>query len=1082
VPVVVSLLIVFCGTRNNDPCAFSDVIPNYLFFVSPKFVDLKELFVEEYIWVWLLWLLSQAWISLHIWMPNVDRLMATEVLFCMPGYESLFVDQSLALNRRHDKERGTSKEELDAGYEDSFVRKYNALEEIETVPASKTVMGSDHIRRVYACATMWHETPTEMKTFLMSVFRVDEDQAARRLAQKYLNVIDPDYYEFETHIFFDDAFKLTKEEEFVVNDFVRGLMNTIEKAARDVHGTDCYIRPPVKFPTPYGGRLVWTLPGRTHMIVHLKNKDKIRHKKRWSQVMYMYYLLGHRLMELPIHVNRKAVIARNTFLLALDGDIDFKPDALILLLDLMKKDNKLGAACGRIHPTGSGPMVWYQKFEYAIGHWLQKATEHVIGCVLCSPGCFSLFRGEALMDDAVMNKYTTLPTEAHHFVQYDQGEDRWLCTLLLQRGYRVEYSAASDAYTQSPEEFNEFYNQRRRWIPSTMANILDLLTDAKRTVKINNNISYLYIVYQGALFFGSILGPGSIFLMLVGAFVAAFKIDNWTSFLYNIVPILVYMFVCYFCKEKIQLIAAKIISAIYGLVMMAVLVGIMLQIMEDGPLAPSSLFFFIVAGTMIIAAFLHPQEFGCLAAGVVYYVTVPSMYLLLIVYAIFNLYNVSWGTREVPTGKSKKELEQEKKHAEEAKKAAKKTPLLGFLTRNKQNKDEEEGSLEFSMAGLFKCMLCTHPKGSEEKLHLLTIEGSLDKLNRRLDDIERAINPTSNIQQRRRTTVKIGQRDLGPLAESEENDLGADTDSFTDNDYTESKEVRDEDVSPYWIDQPEMKKGNVEFLPTQEIQFWRDLIDKYLHPIDTDPQKREKEKKMLMDLRDIVVSAFFMLNALFVLVIFLLQLSKDVLHLQWPFGVKANITVVENEIYITKEYLELEPIGVLFIVVFGVILITQFIAMLFHRFGTLSHMLAKTQLMGQSEDKNSDVKEAVEFTKDLQDLRGADGDFVKEEGLMEETVGRRKTVHNIHNSHHFLQQKRAVTSLDAAFKRRLSQLEKEADLAPKAYRRLTLRHRESVSRMVATARKSVVQERTIRRESKMGAMNNIRPAHTYTEL
>jgi chitin synthase len=88
--------------------------------------------------------------------------------------------------------------------------------------------------------------------------------------------------------------------------------------------------------------------------------------------------------------------------------------------------------------------------------------------------------------------------------------------------------------------------------------------------------------------------------------------------------------------------------------MMAVLVGIMLQIMEDGPLAPSSLFFFIVAGEMLIAALLHPQEFGGLPAGVVYYVTVPSMYLLLIVYAIFNLNNVSWGTREIATKKTKK--------------------------------------------------------------------------------------------------------------------------------------------------------------------------------------------------------------------------------------------------------------------------------------------------------------------------------------------------------------------------------------------------------------------------------------------
>lgn len=66
-------------------------------------------------------------------------------------------------------------------------------------------------------------------------------------------------------------------------------------------------------------------------------------------------------------------------------------------------------------------MVWYQQFEYAVSHWLQKAAENIMGCVLCSPGCFSLFRGSALMDDNVMAKYTTLPTEPRHYVQYDQG-------------------------------------------------------------------------------------------------------------------------------------------------------------------------------------------------------------------------------------------------------------------------------------------------------------------------------------------------------------------------------------------------------------------------------------------------------------------------------------------------------------------------------------------------------------------------------------------------------------------------------------------------------------------------------------
>lgn len=68
-----------------------------------------------------------------------------------------------------------------------------------------------------------------------------------------------------------------------------------------------------------------------------------------------------------------------------------------------------------------GPMVWYQKFEYAVGHWLQKTAEHVFGSVLCSPGCFSLFRGSALMDDNVLKRYTTTATRASEYVQYDQG-------------------------------------------------------------------------------------------------------------------------------------------------------------------------------------------------------------------------------------------------------------------------------------------------------------------------------------------------------------------------------------------------------------------------------------------------------------------------------------------------------------------------------------------------------------------------------------------------------------------------------------------------------------------------------------
>jgi chitin synthase len=57
--------------------------------------------------------------------------------------------------------------------------------------------------------------------------------------------------------------------------------------------TNIRLRPPKKIPTPYGGRLLYVLPGKTKMFVHLKDKAKIRHKKRWSQCMYMYYLVSN---------------------------------------------------------------------------------------------------------------------------------------------------------------------------------------------------------------------------------------------------------------------------------------------------------------------------------------------------------------------------------------------------------------------------------------------------------------------------------------------------------------------------------------------------------------------------------------------------------------------------------------------------------------------------------------------------------------------------------------------------------------------------------------------------------------------
>ncbi|CAH2066866.1 unnamed protein product, partial [Iphiclides podalirius] len=1005
-PVLINLLIVFCGMRNADPCAFHGTIPDYLFFEIPPVYLLKDYIRNEMVWIWLLWLASQAWITMHTWMPHCERLAATDKLFAKPWYLGPLIDQSLLLNRTKDNEYDIHLEDL------KDLQDEDAVSRVSYDEVAKDIKPSDSVTRIYVCATMWHETKDEMIEFLKSIFRLDEDQSARRVAQKYLGIVDPDYYELECHIFMDDAFEVSDHstEDSQVNRFVKCLVEVIDEAASEVHLTNVRLRPPKKYPTPYGGKLVWTLPGKNKMICHLKDKSKIRHRKRWSQVMYMYYFLGHRLMDLPLSVDRKEVLAENTYLLALDGDIDFKPSAVTLLIDLMKKDKNLGAACGRIHPVGSGFMAWYQMFEYAIGHWLQKATEHMIGCVLCSPGCFSLFRGKALMDDNVMRKYTLTSNEARHYVQYDQGEDRWLCTLLLQRGYRVEYSAASDAFTHCPERFDEFFNQRRRWVPSTIANIFDLLADSKRTVQVNDNISTLYIVYQTLLMMGTILGPGTIFLMMVGAMNAITGMSIMNALLLNLIPVLIFLFVCMTCKSEIQLMFANAITCAYAMIMMMVIVGIALQIVEDGWLAPSSIFTIVTFGIFFATAALHPQEIVCLLYLGVYYITIPSMYMLLIIYSLCNLNNVSWGTREVAQKKTLKELEMEKKVAEEAKKKMDNQSIMKWFGKS----EDTSGSVECSLSGLFRCICCTNPKDHKDDLHLLQISNSLEKIEKRLESL--GAPPELETAPRRRSSMPLRSDTLSMLPEYEDSDDSADI----------PREERDDLINPYWIEDPNLQKGEVDFLTTAETEFWKDLIDAYLRPIDENKEEQERIKTDLKNLRDNMVFAFVMLNSLFVLVIFLLQLNQDQLHFKWPLGQKVAI-IYDNEnnmVILEQEYLMLEPIGSLFLIFFGTVMVVQFVAMIFHRLGTLTHLLSTVQLNWYFTKKPDEMteqamidKQAIEIAKDLQKLNVDD---LERRGVDDANVSRRRTVHNLERAR---DNKQHVINLDANFKRRLTLLQ-----------------------------------------------------------
>lgn len=49
-----------------------------------------------------------------------------------------------------------------------------------------------------------------------------------------------------------------------------------------------------------------------------------------------------------------------------------------------------------------------------------------------------------------------------------------------------------------------------------------------------------------------------------------------------------------------------------------------------------------------------------------------------------------------------------------------------------------------------------------------------------------------------------------------------------------------------------------------------------------------------------MVMTFFMINALFVLVVFLLTLQKDILHVNWPINPKENFTYITDHNEVSK--------------------------------------------------------------------------------------------------------------------------------------------------------------------------------------
>ena len=170
-------------------------------------------------------------------------------------------------------------------------------------------------------------------------------------------------------------------------------------------------------------------------------------------------------------------------------------------------------------------------------------------------------------------------------------------------------------------------------------------------------------------------------------------------------------------------------------------------------------------------------------------------------------------------------------------------------------------------------------------------------------------------------------------------------------------------------------------LDPREVKFFQQLIERYLYPLVEDKDHQKKMVEDLKSLRNNGCFIFFMINTLWLVIIFSFQLVSE--------RIRDYVFIPIRRLH--NEPLRFEPLGLGFLLFFASILLVQFVSMLWHRYGTLLHLLASTDLkLGQrSSGKNShghrrgdfttdNIEDAVEQVKVLQQLKGFDNEDLPE--------------------------------------------------------------------------------------------------------
>ncbi|KAF9055943.1 chitin synthase 2 [Panaeolus papilionaceus] len=389
-------------------------------------------------------------------------------------------------------------------------------------------------------------------------------------------------------------------------------------------------------------------------------------------------------------------------------DVGTKPTGTSIyeLWKCFDKHKNVGGACGEICVDSGracnlvlkSPLIASQNFEYKMSNILDKPLESVFGYISVLPGAFSAYRYKALLNgpDGKGPLASYFKGETMHATGSDAGlfernmylaEDRILCFEIVTKkreGWVLKYVKSAKASTDVPASVPEFISQRRRWLNGSLfASIhatvffFRIWTSGQNFFrKIFLQIEFLYNALQLLFTWTSLANFYLAFFFLVSSATKdpgqdAFNFLNqgagkavFEVFLKLYIGLLFVVLVCSLGNRPqgskwIYTISmflfglCSVITTWCAAFTVYLAVPKNIEGWKDFPtlfkqsrvLQEMVVALLATYGMYIIASFMHFEPWHMFTSFIQYMFLLPSYVNILMMYAMCNLHDVTWGTK-----------------------------------------------------------------------------------------------------------------------------------------------------------------------------------------------------------------------------------------------------------------------------------------------------------------------------------------------------------------------------------------------------------------------------------------------------